>query len=50
MTPTDVPGPIITAESLQPWLIAMAPALEPVRRLPPRPLSAPVPEPLRPAA
>jgi hypothetical protein len=49
MTPNDVPGPIITAASLQPWLIAMAPAVEPVRPLPVRPAPAPG-EPLRPAA
>jgi hypothetical protein len=49
MTPNDVPGPIVTAESLLPWLLAIAPAAEPVRPLPPRP--APVPaDPLRPAA
>ena len=35
MTPNDVPGPIITAESLLPWLLAIAPAAEPVRTLPP---------------
>ena len=49
MTPNDVPGPIITAESLLPWLLALAPAAEPVRTLPPRPAPAPA-EPLRPAA
>jgi hypothetical protein len=50
MTPNDVPGPIITAESLRPWLIALAPAVEPVRPLPARPVPAPEAEPLRPAA
>ena len=49
MTPNDVPGPVITAESLLPWLLAIAPAAEPVRRLLPRPAPAPA-EPLRPAA
>jgi hypothetical protein len=28
MTPQDVPGPIITIESLFPWLAAIAPAQE----------------------
>ena len=49
MTPNDVPGPVITAESLLPWLLAIAPAAEPVRTPPPRPAPAPA-EPLRPAA
>jgi hypothetical protein len=49
MTPNDVPGPTITAESLTPWLLAIAPAVEPVRQLP-RPATAPASEPLRPAA
>ena len=31
MTPQDVPGPIITIESLFPWLAAIAPAEEPPR-------------------
>jgi hypothetical protein len=48
MTPEDVPGPIITTESLFPWLHAIAPAGEPVRPLESRP--APDPQPLRPAA
>lgn len=38
MTPQDVRGPIITAQTLSPWLRAMAPAVEP-----PRPLPRPVP-------
>jgi hypothetical protein len=50
MTPNDVPGPIVTAESLLPWLLAIAPAVEPVRALPPRPAVAPAAEPLRSAA
>ena len=49
MTPNDVPGRIVTAESLQPWLLALAPVAEPVRPLPVRPAPAPA-EPLRPAA
>jgi hypothetical protein len=50
MTPNDVPGPIITAETLQPWLIALTPAVEPVRSLPKRPAPEPLPLSLRPAA
>jgi hypothetical protein len=50
MTPNDVAGPIVTAESLMPWLLAIAPAVEPVRPLPARPAPAPAREPLRPAA
>jgi hypothetical protein len=50
MTPNDVPGPIVTAESLTPWLLAIAPTVEPVRQLPPRPAPRPATEPLRPAA
>jgi hypothetical protein len=54
MTPEDVPA-AITADSLFPWLHAIAPPVEPVRTLapasqdpePPRPADA---EPLRPAA
>jgi hypothetical protein len=49
MTPNDIPGPIITAESLTPWLLAITPAVEPVREVPPRP-ATPAPEPLRRAA
>ena len=49
MTPNDVPGPTITAESLTPSLLAIAPAVEPVRELP-RPAPVPATEPLRPAA
>jgi hypothetical protein len=40
MTPQDLPGPIITIESLFPWLGAIAPAVEPPRTLP-RPAPAP---------
>jgi hypothetical protein len=29
MTPRDVPGPIVTIESLFPWLAAITPAVEP---------------------
>ena len=52
MTPQDVPGDAITAETLTPWLLAIAPAVEPVRpiRPPVAPIPAPAPEPLRPAA
>ena len=50
MTPNDVPGPVVTAESLLPWLLAIAPAVEPVRPLPARPDSRAVAAPLRPAA
>jgi hypothetical protein len=50
MTPQDVPGPVVTTESLLPWLLAIAPAVEPVRPLPPRPVPARVADPLRPAA
>jgi len=49
MTPNDVPGRAITAASLQPWLTAIATAVEPVRPLPVRPAPAPA-ERLRPAA
>jgi hypothetical protein len=48
MTPEDVPGAIITAETLTPWLLAIAPAVEPVRTLTPG--RAPALQPLRPAA
>jgi hypothetical protein len=48
MTPNDLPGPIVTAEALLPWLIALAPVEE---RMRPVRLSVPSPaEPLRPAA
>jgi hypothetical protein len=40
MTPEDVPGEIITIESLFPWLSAIVPAQEPVR-----PIRRPAPEP-----
>jgi len=33
MTPEDVPGQIVTIESLFPWLSAIVPAQEPVRPL-----------------
>ena len=33
MTPEDVPGQIVTIESLFPWLTAIVPAQEPVRPL-----------------
>jgi hypothetical protein len=49
MTPHDVPGPIVTTESLLPWLLAIAPAVEPVRPLRPGG-PAPAAESLRPAA
>jgi hypothetical protein len=57
MTPEDVPA-AITADSLFPWLHAIAPPVEPVRTLTPRADAAgggeaPArrrPEPLRPAA
>jgi hypothetical protein len=50
MTPNDIPGPTVTAESLLPWLLAITPAAEPVRPLPVRPALAPADERLRPAA
>jgi hypothetical protein len=31
MTPQDVPGRIVTIESLLPWLAAIVPAQEPIR-------------------
>jgi hypothetical protein len=34
MSPQDVPGPIVTIESLFPWLTAIAPAVEPLRPKP----------------
>jgi hypothetical protein len=54
MTPEDVPA-TITADSLFPWLHAIAPPVEPVRTLAPRPArepgdATPNHEPLRPAA
>jgi hypothetical protein len=45
MTPQDVPGPVITIESLTAWLQAIAPAVEPVRPLRSRPAEAPAPAP-----
>jgi hypothetical protein len=47
MTPQDVPGQIVTIESLLPWLAAVIPAKEPAR---PKPQPEPQPEPLREAA
>jgi hypothetical protein len=56
MTPADVPA-AITADSLFPWLHAIAPPVEPVRTLSPRAeaadreaVGAAEPEPLRRAA
>jgi hypothetical protein len=46
MTPQDFPGPVVTIESLFPWLAAITPAQEPPRPLRPKPH----PEPLRDAA
>jgi hypothetical protein len=46
MTPQDVPGPIVTIESLLPWLGPITPVQEPPRPVP----SAPEPAPLRDAA
>jgi hypothetical protein len=48
MTPEDVPGPLVTIESLFPWLAAITPAQEPVRPMQPKP--QPAPAPLRDAA
>jgi len=48
MTPQDVPGQIVTIESLFPWLAAIAPAQEPAR--PMRRESEPEPERLPDAA
>jgi hypothetical protein len=45
MTPEDVPGPIVTVESLFPWLTAIVPAQEPVRSL--RREQEPDPEPAK---
>jgi hypothetical protein len=41
MTPEDVPGPLVTIESLFPWLAAITPAQEPVRPMGPKPQPAP---------
>ena len=46
MTPQDVPGPIVTIDSLFPWLAAISPAEESPRPLKPKP----EPTPLREAA
>ncbi|HKE77910.1 MAG TPA: hypothetical protein VKB54_01335 [Solirubrobacteraceae bacterium] len=43
MTPQDVPGPIVTIDSLFPWLAAITPAEEP-RPLKPKPEQAPLRE------
>ena len=44
MTPQDVPGEIVTIESLFPWLTAIVPAQEPVRPIrPPQPAPAQLP-------
>jgi hypothetical protein len=40
MTPQDVPGPIVTIESLSPWLAAIAPAEEPPSPARPEPAPA----------
>jgi hypothetical protein len=47
MTPEDIPGPLVTIESLFPWLAAITPAQEPPRPVEPKPEPAP---PLRDAA
>lgn len=44
MTPQDVPGPIVTIDSLFPWLAAISPAEEPPRPLRPKPEPAPLRE------
>jgi hypothetical protein len=41
VTPEDVPGPLVTIESLFPWLAAITPAQEPVRPMGPKPQPAP---------
>jgi hypothetical protein len=41
MTPEDVPGTIVTIDSLFPWLAAITPAQEPVR---PKPKPEPLPQ------
>jgi len=48
MTPQDMPGPLVTIDSLFPWLAAITPAQEPrpIRPQPPQP----APTPLRDAA
>ena len=48
MTPSDVPGQIVTIESLFPWLAAIVPAPEPARPI--RRESEPEPERLPDAA
>jgi hypothetical protein len=50
MTPESISGAAITTETLTPWLLAITPAVEPVRPIRPRPEPVPGPEPLRPAA
>jgi hypothetical protein len=49
MAPTAVPAPVIAADSLLPRLLAIAPAVEPVRPLPAHRVEAAAAEPLRPA-
>ena len=41
MTPQDVPGPLVTIDSLFPWLAAITPAQEPPRPVKPKPQPAP---------
>jgi hypothetical protein len=43
MTPQDVPGPIVTIESLFPWLAAITPAQEPQRPALSEPVAEPAP-------
>jgi hypothetical protein len=43
MTPQDVPGPIVTIDSLFPWLAAITPTQEP-QPLKPKPEPAPLRE------
>ena len=42
MTPQDVPGPLVTIDSLFPWLAAITPAEEPPRPIRPKPQLAPM--------
>jgi hypothetical protein len=44
MTPQDVPGPLVTIESLFPWLAAITPAQEPRTVRPQAPEAAPLRE------
>jgi EamA-like transporter family protein len=50
MTPPDAPGPIVTVESLFPWLAAIAPAPEPARPSAPTREPGPAPAQRRKAA